>query len=167
MRMKWIVSRALTALLVASVTVPALAGATEEATGRRGDRARAYLVLRISESLNLSDEKALEVSSILRRSGDARRTLRQERKGLAAPLRAAVDKGDESDVQQLVARANEIDRKLSLMPSESFLQVQAILSPIERGKLLLLLPELQKELRNRRRGRRGAGGPRVEPPAAQ
>jgi hypothetical protein len=145
----------LSGLLVLALLAPARAGAGEDPA--RGERARTYLVLRITDALGLSDEKALEISRILRRSGETRQQLRRERGELQSPLRAAVEAGDEKALADLVARANELDRKLSLLASESFLQVQEVLSPVERGKLVLLVPELQDQLRSRRGWRRGEG----------
>jgi hypothetical protein len=145
----------LSGLLVLALLAPARAGAGEDQV--RGERARTYLVLRITDSLGLPDEKALEISRILRRSGETRQQLRRQRGELQSPLRAAVEAGDEKALADLVARANELDRKLSLLASESFLQVQEVLSPVERGKLVLLVPELQDQMRSRRGWRRGEG----------
>lgn len=142
-------------LCLLTVVGPVRAGAADKPTRR--ERARTFLVLRIADALSLSDEKALEVSKILRSSDDTRQQLRSDRSDLEAPLRSAVEAADEKALGDLVARANDIDRKLSLLPSESFLKIQEILSPVERGKLLLLLPQLRQQVRARRGGRPAPG----------
>lgn len=166
--MKRMVHFALFALAL-SLPVQVHAYDREGRGGREGrsEKARMFLVLRITDALDLSDEKALEISKILRRSGDMRQDLRRQRRALQQPLQDAVDAGDEKKIGELVTQANEIDRKLSLLPSETFTQMQGVLSPVERGKLTLLVPRLQKQFRGRnRRGTEGQGPRRRGTPGA-
>ncbi len=143
--------------------------AAEEPSGR-GDRARTLLVLRIAEDLDLSDEKALQVSGVLKAAGERRKALRAERRALVPQLEAAVETADENALEPLIAKAAEIDRKLLLVPSESFAEIGQLLTVVERGKLSLLIPKIQSQLRRgARRGRpmrRGewGEGPRRGPP---
>jgi hypothetical protein len=128
---------------------------------RRG-RARTFLVLQIADALDLSDEKALQVSRILRESEGRRQDLNAERKRVERELRKALDGDDTAKAQlgKLIARANEIDEKLALVPERSVREVQAILMTEEQAKLVLFRPELKgqvrRELRQRLRGGREA-----------
>lgn len=154
---------------VVAVSVLFCAGAAGGEGGRdRGDRARTFLVLRIAEALDLSDEKALEVSGIFKASSARRKELEAERTALAPGLRASIDAKDETQIQALVDKAREIDRKLVLLVPETFEKVESSLTVVQRGEFSLLLPEMRRQLRRgARRGRRmhgrmhdrGAGDP--------
>ncbi len=136
-------------MIVVGVGVPALAGERE---GRSG-RARTFLVLRISEALDLDDEKALQISRIFKEGGERREALRAERSALAPQLESAVNAADEAAVKKLVAQAREIDRKILLVAADSFAEIDSVLTVVEQGKLALLVPKIQDQLR--RGGRRG------------
>jgi hypothetical protein len=122
---------------------------------RRDDRVRTLLVLRIAEELDLGDEKALKISRILKEGEERRDALRDQREALAPQLTAAIEAADEDAIAKLVADARELDRKMMLVASESFAEMDSVLSVVERGKLTLLLPEIRKQLRRgSRRDRR-------------
>jgi len=112
-------------------------------------RARTFLVLRLAEVLNLPDEKALKVSSILRGVEKQRRDLRRRRNDVEEKLRAALEKAppEAGKLKDLVAEANRIDREHALLPEKSFLEVQKILTPQQQAKLILFRPDLEKEIR--------------------
>lgn len=142
--------------VVLVMTIVALVGtslrAAAEDRPRRGDRVRTLLVLRIAEELDLSDEKALQISRILKKGQERRDALRDQREALAPQLSAAIEAADEDAITKLVADARELDRKMMLVAIDNFADMDSLLSVVERGKLTLLLPEMRKQLR--RGGRR-------------
>lgn len=144
---------ALSAVLFLAGTV---VGATEDPAPREG-RGRTFLVLRIAEALELSDEQALRVSKIFQDAHDRRQALHQKRRDMTPDLQRAVDAKDEAEIERLVREARDIDRKLLETAADSFDAVSNMLGVVERGKLALLLPEIQHQVR--RGGRRGPGGP--------
>jgi hypothetical protein len=119
---------------------------------RRADRVRTLLVLRIAEELDLGDEKALQISRILKKGEERRDAFREQREALAPQLTAAIEAADEGTISKLVAEARELDRKMMLVATDNFAEMDSVLTVVERGKLTLLLPEIRKQLR--RGGRR-------------
>ncbi len=145
------------AAMVGGLVVSPLLAQPDE-RGRRRDRARRFLVLRIAEELDLSDEKALQVSKILKAGALQRQAIRAERRALAPELQAAIDAADEARINALVDKARAMDRKKREIVAESFDEIGALLSPVERGKLALLMPQIQDQVRGRGRGRGRRGG---------
>ena len=119
------------------------------AEGPRHDRARTFLVLRISETLDLPDEKALQVSRIIREADEKRRDLRASRKEVEKNLRAVLGRPqpDGDEVKRLVVKANEIDQQLALIPHNGFREIQEILTVEQQGQLTLLVPDIQRQIR--------------------
>ena len=150
----------LTVILALSLLAPAWAVAQPPLGPRGHDRVRTFLVLRLTEELNLSDEKALQVSRIIRESDDQRRALRENRTALEGKLRDAVKAAspDAGEMQQLITQANEIDEKLAMVPEQSIREMQKLLTLEQQAKLALFRPELQQQIRSavRRRLRRQA-----------
>lgn len=143
--------------------VGTFAGAADDSEPRSG-RGRTFLVLRIAEALDLSDERALQVSKIFQDAEDRRQELRQQRRALSSELQRAVDAKDEKEIERMVGAARTLDRKMMDLAGDSFDAVSEMLNVIERGKLALLVPELQRQVR--RGGRRGPGGPMGARPGA-
>ena len=123
-------------------------GATTDATPGR-DRARTYLMLRVVDALDLSDEKALQMRDILRRADDRRLELTQKRDALDVKLRAALGQQplDQSRLGQLVADAHTVQRELAALPEHTFGEAQKVLSVEQQAKLLLFRRDLQGEVR--------------------
>jgi len=123
------------------------------------ERVRTFLVVRIAEALDLSDQEALEVSRILREAETSREGLREQRQEVERKIRAALDHGerDSPDLHKLVEDANTIDRKLALLPEESLLKVQDRLTPEQQARLVLFRPELRGEIRRAMRERLRSG----------
>jgi hypothetical protein len=146
----------LASALLALLLVTAAAGAAVEATPSR-DRARTYLMLRVVDALDLSDEKALQMRDILRRADDRRLDLTQKRDTLDSKLRAALAAKPPVDPQalgQLVTDAHTVQRELASLPEHTFTEAQKILTVEQQAKLLLFRRDLQGEVRQaiRRRG---------------
>jgi Spy/CpxP family protein refolding chaperone len=133
---------------LAMMTLPSR-GIAQPPEGRLRDRARTFLVLRIADALNLSDEKAIRLSGVVRASEDQRRQLRQQRHEVEAKLRETLDKSpiDEAALGKLIAQANQIDQKLALLPEQGFKEMQKVLTTEEQAKLILLRPQLQSQVR--------------------
>ena len=150
------------ALLACLLVTTAVAAATDATPGR--DRARTYLMLRVVDALDLSDEKALQMREILRRADDRRLELTQKRDTLDSKLRAALAAKpalDAASLGQLVADAHTVQRELATLPEHTFMESQKILSVEQQAKLLLFRRDLQGEVRQAMR-RRGT----TPPPAA-
>ena len=136
--------------------VAAASGADADKHRDRGDRARTLLVLRIAEELDLPDEEGPADQSHPQgvRGIDAQPCGRSD-EPCPPKLEAAIDSGDDGAIESLIEEAREIDRKILLLPSDSFAEVGEILTVAERGKLTLLIPRIQDQLRRgARRARR-------------
>lgn len=142
----------------ATLAVPLLARA-QSATPNR-DRARTFLVLRLAEQLDLSDEKALQISAIMRRSDDRRRELKDQRDQIEKQVTAALahTPPDEAALSKLIAQANDVDHQLSLLPETAYLEIQKTLTVPQQAKLVLFRPELQRQIRGALRQRLEGGG---------
>jgi Spy/CpxP family protein refolding chaperone len=153
------IQRGLVALCL--MLVPAALSAQPNQEGPWRDRARMFLVLRIADALNLSEQEALKVSNVIRQSDQHRRDLVEERQGLEQQLREALAKQppDSAALTKLINQGNDIDQKLALVPEDSFRELQKILTVEQQAKLMLFRRELQGEIRRavQGRGRAGAG----------
>src|SRR5262249_3806224 len=88
------------------IGLPALVSAVAVADVPPGrDRARTYLMLRVVDALNLSDEKALAMREVLRHADDRRIELTSKRDALETRLRTALGAQpiDEPGLAKLVA----------------------------------------------------------------
>jgi hypothetical protein len=143
--MKWLILVGLSVLTVAR----GVAAETPDPDSRR-DRMRTFLVLRISEALDLPDDKALQISKVLREAEAKRRELVAERRDVEQKLRSVLERAGQADAAQLpalIARANELDAQIAMIPETSFRQVQGLLTVDQQARLVLLRPELQAQIR--------------------
>jgi Spy/CpxP family protein refolding chaperone len=133
-------------------------GATTAPPAR--DRAHTYLMLRVVDALDLTDDKALQMRDILRRADARRLTLTSQRDVLDAKLRTALDAKpvDASALGQLVADTHNVQSQLASLPETTFDEAQKILTIEQQAKLLLFRRELQGEVRQAIR-RRASSGP--------
>ena len=129
-------------------------GATKDVSPGR-DRARTFLMLRVVDALNLSDEKALAMRDVLRRADDRRLELTHKRDGLEAKLRASLASGsiDDAALARLVADAHTVQRDLAELPDHTFTEAQKFLTVEQQAKLLLFWRDLQGEVRQALRHR--------------
>ena len=137
-------------LILGMLLAAAWVGATPAPEGKgRRDRMRTFLVFWIAEALDLPEEKALQVGKVLRGAEDKRQDLTTQRRDLERGLRSALEQVplDQSAVAALIAHANEIDSHIALIPENTFRDVQGLLTVEQQGKLILLRPELQAQLR--------------------
>jgi Spy/CpxP family protein refolding chaperone len=144
--MKWLSLLALTALTLAS----AAAAQRRSDIDSRRDRMRTFLVLRISEALDLPEEKALQIGRILREAGEKRRDLVGQRRDVERKLRNALAQTGGSDpaaLAALIAQANELNAQIAMIPEISFKEVQGVLTVEQQARLVLLRPELQAQIR--------------------
>lgn len=159
------------AVILLTALVP-LSSWAQPGPRRDRDRARTFLVVRLAEALELSDEKALQISRIFRDGDKRRQDLASERRGLEGEIRAALDaQSAEAELSKLVARANAIDAEIAMIPDKSLQEMQKILSVEEQAKLVLFRPKLRDEVRGalrdrlgRRSDRPGRPGPPPERP---
>jgi hypothetical protein len=146
--------------LATAIVIPAAASARPP----RGnpDRVRTFLVLRLTEALDLSDEKALQVSRIIRDTEEHRHKLRDQRSEIESKLREALKRSprDDGELTKLIAEAGELDEQQALAPLNGFREVQKILTLEQQAKLALFRQDLQQEVQRAMRRRlqdRGAG----------
>lgn len=133
-----------------ALALPAAAAQQTPGADPHRDRMRTFLVLRIAEALNLPDDKALQLSKVLREAEDKRRTLVAQRHEVERSLQSALDgqgKADPAAMAKLVAQANEIDGQIAAIPEASFRQVQTLLTVEQQARLVLLRPEMQAQIR--------------------
>lgn len=143
--MKWF-----SILAVAALTGASAATAQPRDADSRRDRMRTFLVLRISEALDLPEEKALQISKILREAEDRRRDLVSQRRDVERKLRGALEQTSRSDpasLPALISQANELDGQIAMIPETSFKEVQGVLTVEQQARLVLLRPELQAQIR--------------------
>ncbi len=152
---------ALILCLIACAAVGATTGAPPADTAGR-DRAHTYLMLRVVDALDLSDDKALQMRDILRRADEKRVDLSRRRDALDTKLRAALAQKpvDAAALGQLVTDAHTVQRELASLPEHTFGEAQKILTVVQQAKLLLFRRDLQGEVRQaiRRRGTAAAAG---------
>jgi hypothetical protein len=131
------------------------------------DRARDFLVLRLKEALVLTDGETAEVRELIHHSEDRRRELRAARAKIEEEIRRKLGtgtpgKGDAAELDRLVGEANRLDEELALLPEKNNRDLQRMLTPEQRAKLILFRPRMQEEVRRAIRQRleaRGAGTP--------
>lgn len=136
-------------------------------------RARLFLVLRIADELELSDEKALAVSHALESAEARREELHKKRHELNDQLRTELDrsKPDEAKLSKLIDQSLELDRQRAQSLEESFNSLKKILTVPQQAKLVLLRARMYREVnphdgefhggwRHRMDGPRGDRGPR-------
>lgn len=143
--MKWLIL-----LIVCAFTLARAAVAQTPEPDARRDRMRTFLVLRISEALDLSDDKALQISKVLRDAEAKRRELVTERREVERKLRSGLEQPGQPDaaaLPPLIAQANELDGKIAMIPETSFRQVQGLLTVDQQARLVLLRPELQAQIK--------------------
>jgi hypothetical protein len=145
------------------LALSALAASADTPPGR--DRARTYLMLRVVDALDLSDQKALQMREILRRADDRRLDLTQQRDGLEAKLRGALAQKpiDTAALGTLVGESHAVQRELAALPERTFGEAQRILTVEQQAKLLLFRRDLQGEVRQAIRRR---AAPAAAPAAA-
>ncbi|OFV89248.1 MAG: hypothetical protein A3J75_08665 [Acidobacteria bacterium RBG_16_68_9] len=141
-------NRRIILLLMLALGAPSLASGQPPRFEQR-DRARTFLVLRLTEELNLSDEKALQVSRLVRESDEQRRKLRAQRQEVEEKLRTALaaPSPDSGELQKLIAQANDIDEQLAMLPERTIREVQKSLTVEQQARLVLFRPELQSQVR--------------------
>jgi len=150
------------ALLLIPLTVTARPPRDERAQ----DRVRTFLVLRLSEELDLSDEKALEVSRIIKKETSHRGELRNKRTAVEEKIRSALERSplEAGEISRLVQEANQIDEEFALLSERTLREVQKVLTPEQQARLVLFRPELREQMRKalRKRFREGKHGGRGE-----
>jgi hypothetical protein len=128
-------------------------GATSVPPSR--DRARTYLMLRVVDALNLSDDKALAMRDVLRRADERRIELTTRRDALDGKLRTALAQNpvDVAALSQLVNDAHTVQRELADLPEHTFGEAQKFLTVEQQAKFLLFRRDLQGEVRQALRHR--------------
>ena len=146
----------ITAILLAPTS--SLAEPTQTPPAR--DRARTFLVLRLAEELNLPEDKALEVSAVIRKNDQHRGELDGQREQVEKQIRIALDHNppDDAALSKLVSQANEIDQQLAQIPENGYREIQKLLTVEQQAKLVLFRPQLRRQIRGAMRRRLEGGG---------
>jgi len=141
-----------------ALLLAATLGATSAPPAR--DRAHTYLMLRVVDALDLTDDKALQMRDILRRADARRLALTSQRDTLDAKLRTALNAApiDSTALSRLVADTHDVQSQLASLPEATFDEAQKFLTVEQQAKLLLFRRELQGEVRQAIR-RRATSGP--------
>ncbi len=160
-------------VLVVVALLPILASADSPKPGAgpaHGPGGRLFLVLRMTDELGLSDEKALAVSHILKQGDEKREELRKKHMELEKQIRDALakPKPDSAALTALVDHAMELHKQQEQIAEDSFTALRKVLTVEEQAKLVLLRSRLRREFGfrppdpNEREGRwrrHGQGGP--------
>jgi Spy/CpxP family protein refolding chaperone len=160
-------------VLAVAALLPILASADPPKLGAgpaHGPGGRLFLVLRMTDELGLSDEKALAVSHILKQGDEKREELRKKHIDLEKQIRDALakPKPDSAALTALVDQAVELHKQQVQIADDSFAELRKVLTVEEQAKLVLLRSRLRKEFgfrppdQNESEGRwrrRGQGGP--------
>ena len=158
----------LLAALVGGVVVESGYGPEGLAQAPEADRARSGLAARIAEALHLANDKALALGDVLRAASEDRRRLRARRRELEVKVRAALARSpiDQAELATLVAEGNAIDQDAATLPQKCSREVQKLLTVEQQARLIVLRPELLRELRStlRRRQEPRGGRSRRPPP---
>ena len=139
------------------------------------DGPRLFLVLRMADALDLSDEKALAVSRVLKEADEKRDELRKKRSALEDQIREALKKSkpDEAALTKLIDQSKELHKQQEGVAEDSFTALKKVLTVEQQAKLVLLRSRLRHEFGPRmhdggrsqmgeRRWRRGEPGPGPE-----
>jgi len=161
----------LTLTLVAAV---ASAGPGERRATRQEElreKLRAVRIARLVEALDLDANAAARlmpvldrgydaISAITRQSGAARRELR---------LLVAAERPDDARIIQLVDLLAQNRARIEQLTQEMFRGVRQVLTPKQLGRLVLILPEIERQLQQQirravREGRPSPPGPEDDEP---
>jgi Spy/CpxP family protein refolding chaperone len=114
-----------------------------------GPGPRLYLVLRMADDLDLSDEKALAVSRILKAGDEKREALHKKRDALEAKIRDALaqPKPDSGALAKLIDQAVDLHKEQSRIADESFTELKKVLTVEQQAKLVLLRSRLHRDFR--------------------
>jgi Spy/CpxP family protein refolding chaperone len=149
-------------LLVAALAVPLGVMADSSRGGPPGyhhKRARLFLVLRMADALDLSDEKALQVNHLLEQVELKRDDLRKQRDVLNEQIRGALDEPqpDDAKLAKLIDQAIDLDSQQARAFEDSFNALKKVLTVEQQAKLVLLRAKLHGEVHPRERGFRSGG----------
>ena len=115
------------------------------------DGPRLFLVLRMADDLELSDEKALAVSRVLKEADEKRDQLRKKRFELEDQIREALKKSkpDEAALAKLIDQSNELHKQQERVAEDSFTALKKVLTVEQQAKLVLLRSRLRHEFGTR------------------
>jgi len=111
------------------------------------DGPRLFLVLRMADDLELSDEKALAVSRVLKEADEKRDELRKQRFELEDQIRQALKKSkpDEAALTKLIDQSKELHQQQERVAEDSFTALKKVLTVEQQAKLVLLRSRLRHE----------------------
>jgi predicted transcriptional regulator len=146
----------------------ALAGPAAAKPGDLRDRVREKIkvlrVTRLVEALDLDERTATRLMPLVNKAYDDIAEIARDAGELRRSLRKLVDAASTDAVQinGLVDRLIADKLKMDQLENDLFREVRKVLSPAQVGRLVLVLPEINREITQQIR--RAAKGPDDEPP---
>jgi Spy/CpxP family protein refolding chaperone len=179
--MKWIVST-LVALLATSAVAFTQEPAAGDARARPGRGLRdevyemldAYLVMKVQERLDLTNEQLIKFMPLIRKQQFERRGMEHKRFRLLMDMRELLASGSarEERIVALLRDVKTVEAELPVIARRNMDAIDAVLTPVQQAKYRLLEVEIDRRLRELRHSaheRRGLG--RVpadgEPPSGE
>jgi hypothetical protein len=137
------------AALLVVVAFAYAAAAAEPPPKERRERARTFLVVHLASALNLKEPEALRVGQVIQRADERRRQLQEQFTALEGRIRDALKrKAPDAELAALVTEGSDLNRQISLLPDDSFRELQRELTVEQQAKLLLFRRELQQQLQH-------------------
>jgi hypothetical protein len=138
------------------------------------DQMRAMRMWKLTEELKLDQTTAAKVFPILAQYDEQAREIGRERHDIAREVMTETKSGQPNDakMRQLIDRLLQNQQKRTALEDQRFKALRPALSPLQQAKLLLLLPRLEDDFRQRIREammaeRRGGPWPGAGPPAGK
>lgn len=128
-------------------TAPAAAGPDDL------EHARTFLVLRLTDELDLTDEQVLKINHALKAIVDRQHALRTHRKELEGKITDLLGKKpvDPAALEPLIKESLAIDHELALLPDQTTNELLQSLTVEQRARFVLIRPQLQREVRGQAR----------------
>jgi hypothetical protein len=140
-------SRSFAALLV-TLACTTIARADHHPSPDRRERARTFLVVHLASALKLTDAAALRAGTVIQRADERRLQLQQQALVVERKIGEALKRrAPEADLAALIAEGSDLNRQISLLPDDTFRELQRDLTVEQQAQLLLLQRELQQQLR--------------------
>ncbi len=154
-------------LLIVSVSVAGGSGQQRPSEPNRADvegMMEAYVISKLQESLDLSDEQFGNLVVAQKKLQDSRRDYRRERTGVLRKMRQTLrfEQAAEAELQPLLTQLDSLRDDFAVDEKHRYQAIDDILDIRQRARYRVLEVELQRrltEMMRQVRGRRNEGGP--------
>ncbi|MDY6863601.1 MAG: hypothetical protein SV062_11530 [Thermodesulfobacteriota bacterium] len=105
---------------------------------------------KLTEELNLSEEKGAKLFPVINKFEEKRNELKRSRIKLTKDLRKIVkgDKPSKKEIEEIINRLEKNQESLSELRKNSFKEIKNILSTEDQAKYILFLESFAKEMKN-------------------